>query len=134
MFKIKEKEEALKNTPATASKKLEGDRLLLSVTEETNKYASSSKKSEQKDGKQKRNLNKLFSNLNLSNSHQNFFNVINSVAKPTDTIKSTIFFSYIKMSEFVDIGKVLSNKEYANPGLKKVVHVPSLKMFTVQVR
>ena len=133
VFKIKEREEEIKNTPATASKKLRGDNILLSANEHNSKYASSSKKSEQKDYKHKRNLNKLFSNLNLSSSHQNFFNVINSVSKPTDTQKNTVFFSQIKMSEFVDIGKVVSNKEYSNPNLKKVVHTPSLRMYTVQV-
>jgi len=129
---MKEKEDITKNTPATASKIPRTD-MLLSVTEDNSKYASSSKKSEHKDYKQKRNLNKLFSNLNLSSSHQNFFNVINSVAKPPESQKTNVFFSHIKMSEFVDIGKVLSNKEYSNPNLKKVVHAPSLKMFTVQV-
>lgn len=103
------------------------------MNEEDSKYASSSKKSEHRDVKQKRNLNKLFSNLNMSNSHQNFFNVINSVVRPSESQKISAFFSFIKMSEFVDIGKVLSNREYGNPNLKKVVHVPSLKMFTVQV-
>ena len=123
---------ASKKTPISHKKPFDIGKQIFSLEPNSSKHDSCKKNVRGEFGK-KRNINTIFSNLNISESHKNFFNLLGSSKQHQKEQKQDLFFSSIKMSEFVDIGKVTGNQQYKNADMKKVIHVPSLKMFSVEV-